>query len=447
MCKCKYEKTRAFINGKLAALLYTIIACVTVSFSLENYAIPLFILWILFVLLMEKSFLNVFLPMTLLCGFALRTSGQSTYLLKHVWLAVPVVIVFVLHFVIHGVRVRRGRLLFAQVGISAALLLGGAFHISSENYFKLDVLYYVIFLGVGMIFFYLWFLSGVSSNEYYDAREKLLECFLFLGVFCAYSIIDQMLRTFLTEGVLIHAFVWSNDICELMMFCIPAAFYYASKNYFFTFVGIFFYGIMLFTNSLSAVATGAVLLVLCLLFLIKNRRDKRPLTVAILSLFLLSAAAALVVMLDRNGGFLAWLAEEENGRQGYALAAWENFLSSPIFGVGMGALGNENTTFMTIVWMHNFILQILGSMGLLGLAAYGYQLYVRVRLARRHRDPRSFACFLSYVGLFLISMFQPGEFCPMPYALMAVMIFSVLEVTDTERQTKTKNDEKNAVSS
>ena len=447
MCKCTYEKTRAFINGKLAALLYTIIACVTVSFSLENYAIPLFILWILFVLLLEKSFLNVFLPLTLLCGFAIRTSGQATYLLKHVWLAVPVVIVFVLHFVIHGVRVHGGKLLFAQIGISAALLLGGAFYITFENYFKLDALYYVLLLGVGMLFFYVWFLSGVSSNEYYDVREKLMECFFLLGVFCCYSIFDQVLRTLLTEGVFYHSFIWSNDICELMLFCIPAAFYYARKKYFFAFLGFLFYGAMIFTNSLSALAAGAWILLLCLVYLVKNRPDKRPLTLVLLTAFVLAGIVAFLAIVTKNDGFLAWLAEEENGRIGYIREAWQNFLSAPVFGVGIGDPGVGSATFMTINWMHNFIFQILGSMGLLGLLAYGYQFYGRIKLVRKLRDPLSFACFLSYLGLFFISMFQPGEFCPMPYSLMAVMIFSVLEVADAERETITKNDEKNAVSS
>lgn len=442
-----YDKMHAFLNGKASALLYTLTACVTVSFSLENYAIPLFILWILFALLLEKSFLNVFLPMTLLCGFAIRTSGQSTYLLNHVWLAIPVVIVFVLHFIIHGVKLRRGKLFLAQCGISVALLLGGAFCISPADYFKADSLYYVLFLGIGMLFFYVWFTSGVTSNEYYDAREKLMECFLFLGTFCAYSIMDQALRTYLTEGALFHPIVWSNDICEFMLFCMPAAFYYAKKNYIFSFVGVLFFAVMVFTNSISAMVCGALLLFLCLIYLAKNRPDKRVLTVVITALLIFSAVAVFVWLATQNGGLLAWFTEEENGRLQYAREAWENFLAAPLFGAGIGYPGDGTSTFMTIQWMHNFFFQILGSMGIVGILAYGYQLYARIRLACKLRDPLSVACFLSYLGLFFISMFQPGEFCPMPYALMAVMIFRTMEVAAEENDAMSKNAVKTTLSS
>ena len=49
--------------------------------------------------------------------------------------------------------------------------------------------------------------------------------------------------------------------------------------------------------------------------------------------------------------------------------------------------------------------------------------------------------------LFLISLLQPGEFCPIPYALMSVMIFTVLEVSDEEEEKKTKNGGKTDASS
>ena len=86
-------------------------------------------------------------------------------------------------------------------------------------------------------------------------------------------------------------------------------------------------------------------------------------------------------------------------------------------------------------------------MGIIGVLAYGYQLYERGKLIFSHPDPFRLAAGLSYLGLFLISMLQPGEFCPMPYAMMAVMIFTVLEVSEEERLEKQKSEEKTAISS
>ena len=238
-----------------------------------------------------------------------------------------------------------------------------------------------------------------------------------------------------------------NDICELMLFCIPAAFYYARKRYSFLFLGLAFYGVMVFTRSYAALISGAVLLVFCFVYLLKYRKTKRTFTLALLSLFCLAAVLVLLYLVRSAGGLLPLLEREENGRLGLLRDAWEKFLSSPVFGVGIGAPGESDTTFMTVYWTHNFIFQILGSMGIFGLFAYGYQLFARYRLVFSARDPFRMAAGLSYLALFLVSMLQPGEFCPMPYAMMAVMIFTVMENSDEEQAQKAKNEEKNAISS
>ena len=119
--------------------------------------------------------------------------------------------------------------------------------------------------------------------------------------------------------------------------------------------------------------------------------------------------------------------------------AWENFLSHPLFGVGMGA-GNTGESVLNGFWTHNYFLQILGSMGMLGALAYGYQLFVRVRLALAHPSALRLIVFLSYLGIFLASMLQPGEFCPMPYELLAVGLFVILERDDAPENPRVSFD-------
>ena len=436
------EKCHDFLNSRRASVIYLLLACLTVVFSVENYAIPLFILWCLFILVMEKSFLSLFLPVVLLCGFAIRTSGQSTMLLQHLWLAVPVVAFILLHFVIHLRQVRRGRLFFAQCAVTVSLLLGGAFSISFADYFSPGSLYFVMLLGFGMLLFYFWFINGVSSNKYYDCREKLMECLYFLGIFCAFSILDQSVRGAISGNslsALINSYyVWSNDICELMLFAIPAPFYFARRHYGHAFVGIFFFFAMIPTRSASALFAGGVLLLFCLLYLFVFRKDRRRLTGGVIALFALLALGGAFALARREGGLLAWFYAEENGRLDLIREAWHNFLRSPIFGVGLGAPGEAEVTFMAINWTHNFVFQILGGLGILGVLAYGYQMYLRARLIFVRPDPLRMACGLSYLGILLISMFQPGVFCPMPYETMAVMIFAVLEVAEREETQKMK---------
>ena len=71
--------------------------------------------------------------------------------------------------------------------------------------------------------------------------------------------------------------------------------------------------------------------------------------------------------------------------------------------------------------------QIIGSMGWVGIAAYGYQFVERLRIAFRRVNAYTFCLFLSYMGIFLMSQVNPGEFCPVPYQMVTVTLFVLLE--------------------
>ena len=69
---------------------------------------------------------------------------------------------------------------------------------------------------------------------------------------------------------------------------------------------------------------------------------------------------------------------------------------------------------------------VVGCMGLAGAAAYGLLLVRRVRLLLRGGD----ACLMIgmfYRGMLLVSMTNPGLFCPLPNAALTVLAFAVLE--------------------
>ena len=66
-------------------------------------------------------------------------------------------------------------------------------------------------------------------------------------------------------------------------------------------------------------------------------------------------------------------------------------------------------------------------MGLVGVVGYGWLFYDRVRLLWRKRSRTTLAFALSYFAMLLISMTNPGMFCPMPNALLMVAMFVVVE--------------------
>ncbi len=420
---CRLVESRWFM---LAQLLF---ACVSTTFSLEHYAIPVFILTILVVLIISPNFLDILLPILLVNALAFRTTGQDAMLLRHVWMAVPAVIAIILHFALHRHRLSVGKSFWPLLAVSAALLLGGMGTITKAEYFNPGALYYTVFLGIGMVFFYLWMRSSVFSTDVYDAKDRLMEILCFMGVYAAFIIWEHAIRTWVAFGEM-QVPIAPNDLCELLMFAIPAAFYFAVKKYCFIFLGFCLYFSMIPARSLSALFFGAILVAFCLWYIFCYRSSYRVLT-TLITVFCLGAAIFIAwrAGLLTPDGFESFFLEEENGRLPLFRRALDQFFANPIFGGGMGAK-SDSSSFMGIPWTHNYILQIMGSTGIVGLLAYGYQMVVRVRLALSRVDHFRMAAFLSYLGIFLISMLQPGEFCPMPYELLAVCLFVFLELTE-----------------
>jgi O-antigen ligase len=184
---------------------------------------------------------------------------------------------------------------------------------------------------------------------------------------------------------------------------------------------------MLPAMSLTAVAVGAVLLLLGVVYTALYNREKRLFAYVVLSLLLgVGVFAGFYFDLFGIDKISAFFENQENGRLPLFKNAWENFLAHPLFGAGMGR-GNTGESVLNGFWTHNYVLQILGSMGILGALAFGYQFFVRMRLVFRRMSALRIIVFLSYLGIFLASMLQPGEFCPMPYELLAVALFVILE--------------------
>ena len=107
-----------------------------------------------------------------------------------------------------------------------------------------------------------------------------------------------------------------------------------------------------------------------------------------------------------------------------------DFLHNPVFGIGL--ISQRNSDLFTgvegsMVFYHNSIAQIMGSMGLVGIAAYGVLMRDRIALLRAGKTPFVRALALSYLGMLLISLTNPGEFCPFPNAALMVMVFALAE--------------------
>ncbi len=421
-------------------------ACaLVVAFSAELLFIPVLILLFDVIFVVSKNFLDALLPILLLNALALHTGTMEVALFPYAWLAIPTVIALVLHFLLYPVRIQIGKSFWGLVAVSVALLLGGIGSISAKDYFAIGALYFVIFLGVGMTVFYLAMRVYNFSDERYDAKERLMEILYCLGLFCAFFMVEQGVRMLLCYGKL-GAYVGANDICVFVLFSLPAFFYFARRHYVHFYIGAFLVGCMVLTYSITGVFVGGILAVVGLFYLWFYAPNRRLITG-------INAAIAVIGVTVIVWHFELYDAEklkavffaEENGRVQLLRTAWQGFLKNPVFGSGLGNLEGYDASLITglsIPWTHNFLVQTIGTMGIIGALAYGFQMVVRARLALVRRTPFRMAIGASYLGIFLISMFQPGEFCPMPYQMMAVLFFVFLEMTERDDTIPTVSYEK-----
>ena len=110
--------------------------------------------------------------------------------------------------------------------------------------------------------------------------------------------------------------------------------------------------------------------------------------------------------------------------------AVEDFLSNPVFGRGLGYFGNRDVHHSAkgaLCWYHSSPFQVIGSFGIVGIAAYGYIFVARiVYFARRNTLTNKFI-FIAYIGMQLMSLVNPGLFSPVPYLLMMTLLFVIMD--------------------
>ena len=116
--------------------------------------------------------------------------------------------------------------------------------------------------------------------------------------------------------------------------------------------------------------------------------------------------------------------------------AVEDFKSNPVFGRGIGYMGNRDihpSKTFSACWYHSSPFQIIGSFGLVGVAAFGWQFVARCKALADRINVYNVAITIAYVGILMMSLVNPGEFAPLPYELLVMMLFALAEQTEPKK--------------
>ncbi len=429
------------MTGRYMMLLFAV-AAVFAVFELNVIGVLVFACIIGATLVICDDLLATFMPFMFICLLASKCYNSYSIFIQYVPLGIVLIVCLLLHFVLYWKKLSfKGSLTGAMVFVSVAVTLGGVGFISKEEYFSGVSLFYVLALGFGMVLLYSIFYTHLTVRKSYSLIEKvtlimvIAGCFASLVTIAFYMVnINEVLET---HDLLFMQ--WRNNYSTFLMLCIPFAFLRGNKKPYAIVLGFVFYFCILLTGSRGGLVFGAVeMLMCCTLFILYDRRRRLTyISICICIVFALLIFSSEFIsffgstidrLLSAINGVL--IGEQQEVRYYQYRRGIEDFLNHPIFGTGIGYMGNRDVyagADFSIAWYHCAPIQIAASFGLVGIAAYAYQFIRRIILLWKKPTMFNMTVFLSYVSLELMSLVNPGIFSPIPYLLIVTMFFAIVE--------------------
>ena len=390
------------------------------------------------------------LPLLLVSCIVLPCYDSFNTFIRYVWVVPVFLIAFFYNLIVFREKMKIGRTFFGQLAVMIALMLGGTGFIAREDLLSPMSLFYVLSLGVGMVLIYLLLKSRFSRFNVYGIFGRIAPAMYLVGILsCAIILLytvrdnpadpvffDRVLRNLLYEE-----FQPQNNLSTLLMLAMPFPVWYALKQHpvHISACFVFFFAIVT-SGSRAGILLGGIELVLCFLFWMRYCGEISKKVGSFLGpILILLGLISLNWFVTEHGDF--GIVHDGEFRMEAIKIAIREFREHPVFGIGLRNHALDEIYQPkkgALCWFHMYFPQIFATMGLAGFFAYLIQLLLRATLIfRRKKGPVRSTLGLSYIGLFLMSQLNPGEFCPFPYALMAVAIFVMLEqLEETERQAR-----------
>lgn len=417
---------RHFFNSYPFYIFQTVLACAFVFLHKEVEGALVFALLISVILVVCDDILPTTLPFLLIATFTTNCYDSFNQFIKLAVFAPIPVCALVYHFVFYHKPMRFGDSVWGLCAVGFAITLGGVGNFSLLQYAR--GAYYIVGLGFGTVGLYYLLKSEFSPQREYDIKERFSVIMCLMGTLSVAMIFIGYIQHELGWKFPHYIYGFSpNNLATNLMFAMPFGLYLSRKNRYFALFSVFIYIGLCMTGSRGGFLFGtAEFWVACAYWIMQGRKR-------ILRLFLCIGINILIFSALGTGFFTVIFARlraihslKSEVRFTMILQSFENFCRNPLIGTGILddsiAYGGFNKQ-GTMTWYHMYIPQIIGSMGMLGVVAYGYQLYGRVKLVFKKPDAWSLCLGISYLGVLLMSQVNPGEFCPLPFGFLAVLLF------------------------
>jgi len=462
-------KARSFFISRTFMILTALLGAIFIFFQAEVLGVALLVLLMSLLLVVCDDVLSTTLPFLILCVSVLQCYDSFDTFIKFVWLAPIPVAAVLFHFIYYRKKIRIGNSFLGLLAVGVAVTFGGLGTISAKEYFAGISLYYVAALGFGMAGAYLLIRSQIQTRTDYDIREKFVDIMYIMGMFTCFQMLEIYYETVPSSLISFTGFVENpintsfskmlrfiflleenleirchlqpgNNVSTFIMIALPFPMYRALKSQkHVAKLHLLSVALMAFcmfiSKSRGGLVMGAVAIMLCFVaaFIYEKNIVWKILFITV-PLAALTVAIWHIVEKGINNVYESVLQDKivstDEPRMKLLTRSFEDFLQNPVFGQGIGNVSNADLYAGkkgTITWYHMMIPQIYGSMGSVGILAYAYQFFGRVMLTLKKRSLFVITVALSYGGLFLMSQVNPGEFCPIPYGLIAVILFIMIE--------------------
>ncbi|MDD6995775.1 MAG: O-antigen ligase family protein [Candidatus Borkfalkiaceae bacterium] len=360
-----------------------------------------------------------------------RYDSYDTYIVfvKYIPIALACL---VYHFLIYRNRFVVGESAKGIFAVSVAICFSGMGRFTFMDYVYGS--YYFFGLGFAMLIVY-----ALMRSQFDDDKEEYRMKFAFLmtmmGVLCGFMIANGYYRLYVDKSisVLQHEGFSQNNLATILMLAMPFPLYLARKNRFIAFGSVAMLGFLVLTRSRGGLLFGCVEFCVCAALWVFSALTKRRRKIRLFICLgaLLAAVCALLpfiieMVLPRFGGDIT-----NESRYKMLWEGLRKFVKRPLSGYGL--LDNDlNYEGMrkkgALTWYHMMPMQIIGGMGLIGVFCYGYQMFGRIKLILTKKNRWSLVLGISYLGILMMSCVNPGEFCPLPFELLTVMLFIFQEV-------------------
>ena len=454
----RLEKVRAFLlSDKWMAILFCIAGVFTSLSSyypdkqIEVIGTIVFLYIIGFCICISDDIMAGLAPFSLTSLVAIKCYDSFDVFMGYIPYLVPLAGFVLFHLIAYWRKPTTEGVMFkSMVFVSISILLGGLGFILPEEYFAPTSIYHMLGLGFGMVFIYSYLHAHIDVKRNYSHIDMLTRIMVLTGTFAAFMVISHYIiniNAVIDRGGLLFM-QWRNNCSTILMITIPFAFLMANKKSYATVLGFIFYFALLLTGSRGGMVFGSVEIVMCIVMYMLYDKRRRLAYVIICACILFGCLAfapqiteILGYTLDRLfkavNEFL--MGESTEVRAAHYARGINDFLSHPLFGTGLGYMGNRDvhaSVEFALCWYHCAPIQVCASFGVVGIVAFAYQFIKRNVLIWRKATLFNMTIFLSYISLEMMSLVNPGVFCPIPYLFYVTLFMVMVEKCDGEYQEK-----------